>query len=162
MQSRFGMSLIYNEHAGDDFAFGIDFVRNSVEAGLDFDIEINHSVKANQKNWQELWLGGYVGHRVPLKGHTVLSYGLNGGVNFVSDLKHYDQGEAIDHDPFIVGPYLGLAYEMNEHSRLFMRINPVSYESFGYDSGSTNANNQGKQNEWEIFNEGQVGYTYYF
>ena len=82
---------------------------------------------------------------MPLKGHIVLSYGLNGGVNFVSDLTDYEQGKAIDHDPYIVGPYLGLAYEMNEHSRFFVRINPVSYESFGYDSGSTNANNHGKK-----------------
>ena len=157
-----GFSLAYSDPAGGYMVAGLDYYTSNMEAGVNFSAEINESVKSGKADWNQLSAGLYLGRTMPFKGDVVFSYGLEGNYTFVSSKEDYNQGKEIDHNPYVAGPYVGLAYHPNAHVKVFARVMPVSYETFGYDAGSENADNSGKQNEWEIFNEGTMGIAYYF
>ena len=142
-----GFSLSYSEPAGDDMVIGVDYMTSKMEAGLSFSGEHNLAVKDNRSDWNQVSSGLYIGAVSPLKGDMLFSYGIEGNYTFVSSKTDYEQGKSIDHSPYVVGPYIGLAYMPNANVKLFTRIMPVSYETFGFDAGSTYANSSGKQNE---------------
>lgn len=157
-----GFSLGYNEPAGDDMVIGVDYMTSEMEAGFNFSAEHNLAVKTGKSDWNQASTGLYIGAVSPLKGNMSFSYGIEGNYTWVSSKTDFEEGDAIDHNPYVVGPYIGLAYKPNAHVKLFTRIMPISYETFGFDAGSANANANGKQNEWEFFNEGSMGIAYFY
>jgi hypothetical protein len=155
-----GYSFAYSEPAGDDMVIGYDYESAGREAGINFSAEHNISTKRDAANWNQFSTGLYIGATKPLKGNAVYSYGLEGNITYVSSKSRYEEGDSIDHYPSTIGPYMGLAYKPNNNVKLFYRIMPISYETFGFESNTSQQ--KGKQNEIEFFNEGTFGIAYLF
>ena len=155
-----GYSIGYSEPAGDDMVIGYDYEGPGKEGGVNFSAEYNKATKVGEDNWSQFSVGGYYGVTKPLKGNAVYSYGLEGNITYVSSKTHYEEGDGIDHYPSTIGPYMGLAYKPNNNVKLFYRIMPISYETFGYESNTSQS--KSKQNEIEFFNEGTFGIAYLF
>ncbi len=143
---QFGVSAMVDEDI-DDFAIGLRAQNERFETGIrgsaDWD-KTNAGV-----HYREFHLGAFAGMRQELKPKVYGSFGVSGIYTWISG--DWAQTDIVQNNPYVVGPYLGLAYQPFSYFQLFMRIMP-----YGYEIGEDN------KKEHEVFEHGQFGVAYYF
>lgn len=154
-----GLSLAYNSMAANNFSFGIDYKLAQIEMGATLSMQVNEAVVPGTTNWSEYDVGGYLGYRLPVVSHLFASLGAQGNYAIISDEPSYANGAGVDHSPYVIGAYVGLSYEPTDHIAIFARVNPVSYQSFGYNDNTTRSG--ATANKWGFFASGIVGLSYY-
>jgi hypothetical protein len=143
---QFGVSGMVEESI-DDFALGLQAQNDRLELGVtgsaDWD-KTNAGVK-----YSEFHLGGFVGARQELASKVYGSIGVTGIYTWISG--DWAQTNIVQNNPYVVGPYLGLAYQPFAYFQAFLRIMPYSYEI-----------SEGNDKKHEVFEHGQFGVAYYF
>lgn len=143
---QYGVSGMYDNDI-DNFALGLQVQNERFEAGIRTSADWNKY--NNGADVREFHLGGNIGARKELKRNVYGSVGVSGIYTWVSG--DWAQTSIVENNPYVVGAYLGLAYQPFPYFQTFLRIMPYSYEI-------TELN----QKKNEIFEHGQIGLAYFF